>query len=95
MITYTLHGSPILPHVNLKGLSPEATAALLEEFLGIAWSKPFQISESSSLLTYHAVDHALPDGLMASIPWAALNQFTDGYIMLSCLPNDLNTLKPA
>jgi hypothetical protein len=27
-ITYTTCGSPILPHVNLKGLSLEATAAL-------------------------------------------------------------------
>jgi hypothetical protein len=93
-ITYTARGSPILPHVNLKGLSPKVTAALLEEFLGIAWSKPFQISVSSSLLTYHPVDSALPDGSTASIPWAALNKCSDGYIMPSCLPNDFNILKP-
>jgi hypothetical protein len=49
---------------------------------------------SSSLLTYHTVDRALPDGSMASIPWAALNKCRDGYIMTSYLPNDLNILKP-
>ena len=39
MITHAADGSPILPHVDLKVLSPQEATALLKEFFVAAWSK--------------------------------------------------------
>ena len=45
-------------------------------------------------LKYCVTDYALPSGSTAQIPWARLDEFKDCYILPSCLPIGLKTLRP-
>ena len=44
-------------------------------------------------LKYRVTDYALPSGSTAQIHWARLDEFKDRYILPSCLPIDLKTLR--
>jgi hypothetical protein len=39
-------------------------------------------------------EHALPSGVTYDIPWSALDESRDSYVMSVCLPNGLTTLNP-
>ena len=38
-IAYTADGSPLLPHIDLNGISPQVTVSILQAFMIAAWSK--------------------------------------------------------